>query len=193
MCCCVSPDDIIGIVIDVKTKRWDWDFRDYKRGKIYPKRKIDDVNIYPGCTSLSYYRKMVEKLERASIEGPRVGNGKRKAITKRFLPLIIDDEHATRALPLLKAEIVRTDQLDAYESPVALDQPHVRIPAELKIRPFSKQNLPCFDHEIGFRVISAIMCADVVNICRNAAQQGMSSFSTDTAVGSLGLCEACCY
>ena len=65
----------------------------------------------------------------------------RRRCTVRFFPLIIDEEHALRALPLLEEEILRMDCLteDNYEFPVARDQPPVVTCGQLKI-----QKLPIF-------------------------------------------------
>ena len=99
---------------------------------------------------------------------------------KRFLPLIINEEHANRALPLLEQELIRMDRMrdNIYEfslntvvnssqsSNLVSIPPHVRLPE--------------FNHIIGMRVISAIMNSAVVSFCKKASQSSHSETLSDS-------------
>lgn len=165
---------------------------DTKDHQPFPSRKINEVIIEPGCISLSYFRQQYysqlvsarEPSDDASSAASKreINASVRTWANRRFIPMIIDAEHASRALPLLKEELVRIDRLPMgkYESPISEDQGYVRSPADLKIRAFSKPGLPEFTPEIGFRVIAAIMNANVVKICKEASN---GTFTADMIVG----------
>jgi hypothetical protein len=74
------------------------------------------------CVSLSAYLESIRALnsdESYELHEPSKDHrlprsAKQKLEVPRFLPLIIDEEHASRALPLLKEELVRLDRLVRY-------------------------------------------------------------------------------
>jgi hypothetical protein len=188
-------DDIIGIMIEVNYAYG----KDNRDRQPFPPRKINEVIIEPGCISLSYFRQQYysqilasrDVSDDASSAASRKEaiSGLRTWANRRFIPIIIDAEHAARALPLLKEELIRIDRLPMgkYESSISEDQGYVRALSDLRLRPFSRTGLPAFTPEIGFRVISAIMNANIVKICK-AASTG--TFTADMIVGKL-ICMNC--
>ena len=72
----------------------------------------------------------------------------------RFLPLIIDEEHAERALPLLVEELLRLDRLseEHYEAPVDRYQPPVAERGQLVLKKhLSKMKLR--DQSVAFKCV----------------------------------------
>jgi hypothetical protein len=51
-----------------------------------------------------------EALQRMQAQALNTGNQRRDITSTRFLPLIVDEEHADRALPLLQEELLRLDR-----------------------------------------------------------------------------------
>ena len=49
-------------------------------------------------------------LQRMQAQALNTGNQRRDITSTRFLPLIVDEEHADRALPLLQEELLRLDR-----------------------------------------------------------------------------------
>jgi hypothetical protein len=88
-------------------------------------------NFSPSASSMKYDRKTVNRLRAA-----KRNKDSKSRYTTRFLPLIIDEEHAVRALPLLTEELLRLDRLNEefYECPVRKDQPPVVTRDQLKIQ-----------------------------------------------------------
>lgn len=90
-------------------------------------------------------------------------------IKRRFIPLVIDEEHGSRALALLKEELVRIDRCSNEKYEFSLHSAHVSVRRveDLCIIPLlSSPNmtpLPAFSCSIGFRVLSAIMNSVVVS------------------------------
>lgn len=159
--------------------------------RFFAPRKINEVVFEPGCVSLSYFRQQLYSTTASgrddeSVVGPTL---QAENLKFHFLPIIIDSEHAARALPLLKAELVRIDCLHPgkYETSIHENQAPVRVPSDLRIKLYSQPDLlPEFNHEIGLRVIAAIMNANIVKICKEAAQ---GPFTTDIIVGKYLLVE----
>jgi hypothetical protein len=159
----------------------------------------------------------------------------------RFLPLIIDEDHGSRALALLKSELLRMDRITTKtrsgDTSILAAKVHANAssnlrPSKLQLlrsysdgdrplstsalvlhpdssgnqekfpfdRPVSQnaikqdrppisprpqntfpRSLPEFDHEIGFRVISAVMNATVVSFCKASIRvDGFNTLSTDS-------------
>jgi hypothetical protein len=49
-------------------------------------------------------------LQRMQAQALNIGDQRRDITSTRFLPLIVDEEHADRALPLLQEELLRLDR-----------------------------------------------------------------------------------
>jgi hypothetical protein len=187
--CLFDTDDLIGIMVEV-TYAYPKENQP-KDGQYLPFRKINDIVFRPGCVCLGYFRQQLYpqsvQTGRDSADADSVSTGRKdvspQTLNLRFIPVIIDPEHAARALPLLKEELVRMDRLPMgrYESCIYEDQGPVRAPSDLRIRPYGRAGLPEFTPEIGFRVIAALMNASIVKICRAAAKEAVKS--ADVIVG----------
>lgn len=121
-----------------------------------PQLLVTDLTVWHNCISLTYYLSQLKDQTKDSH-------------SNRFFPLIINDEHASRALPLIKEELVRLDRLKAeyYKSPVSLSrQSAVRSSCVLETLVECRYNLPKYDPTIGFRVLSSIMASLTRNLFR---------------------------
>lgn len=159
--------------------------------KLYSSIWIQDVSVRLECYSLTYYLRFIKHLSGENRHIPLQGHRRRWPNRRgnqpllgevkqdlhhkfRFIPLIIDEEHAARALPLLQEELVRLDRLNNknYELSVSLKELDRMSGGSTPTVAINRLNnlfqLPEFDPEIGFRVISAIMNATVVSFSMKA-------------------------